>query len=78
MTDGKFFKNELASQHLKRQVEEDHAEDEIEENIEMESNSVCSSRHKKKVEEGPNEFFNEKQIDESISDSLDNYNTSKK
>ena len=43
-------------------------EDEIEENIEMETNSVCSNTRR---QEAPKELLQEKHIAESINDSLD-------
>lgn len=48
-------------------------EDEIEENIEMETNSIYSNSNKKKESEIKHEYLNEKQIAESINDSLDDF-----
>lgn len=65
LTDGKFFRHELLCQHPEPEGRREE-EDEIEENIEMESNSMYSSANRKEEQKPEREH-----IHESICDSLD-------
>lgn len=70
LTDGKFFRNELVC-NLDPQPRREEEEDEIEENIEMESNSMYSSHPRKEEQKQERQHEHVEHIHESICDSLD-------